>query len=548
MELHPIGAAGSTSSSSSGAVSSPNSYSFDGGLRQVANKRIIKGMLGSITTPTGWKLIIVDDVTLVVLANAAKMFDLTHANVTVVEKLNLERKQMRDMEAVYFITPTQSSIDRVIRDFDEGRRMYAAAHLYFTGVLPNDLFTQISRSPAARFIKNLKEMHMEFNCLDERGFLTIPQNPGTDNRAQQLSVLFSKSTSAPAFQEEIARCANQIVSVFATMECYPTIRYSLMSALGVNGNPITMSIAATVQQKLDDLLRLDETIYSGSGARPTLVIVDRSIDMLAPLLHEFTYEAMVYDLLSLEDNKYRHEITNGAGKQIEKTFILDCFDSEWRHLRHKHIADCSKTVVDDYNKFRQEHKAIREFQEKNKTNDASGDSLKSIKDLSAVLRATPQYSEQLSKYSLHIHLAQTVMSIYNERKLEKLGVLEQDIVTGEKSDGTPLKNPRPDIARVLQEKELNFNDKLRLILIFAAAQGEVNTDEINSIIGSAGFSSAEVNIANTCLQNLAVLIRKGPQVYAKERSKRDDSAYEVSRYVPVIKRIYEHMADRKSVV
>ena len=38
--------------------------------------------------------------------------------------------------------------------------------------------------------------------------------------------------------------------------------------------------------------------------RATLVIVDRSFDMISPLMHEFTYQAMMNDLLSIEGGKY----------------------------------------------------------------------------------------------------------------------------------------------------------------------------------------------------------------------------------------------------
>ena len=42
--------------------------------------------------------------------------------------------------------------------------------------------------------------------------------------------------------------------------------------------------------------------------RAMLIIVDRTLDFMAPLLHEFTYQAMLCDLVQtgLNDNKYTH--------------------------------------------------------------------------------------------------------------------------------------------------------------------------------------------------------------------------------------------------
>jgi syntaxin-binding protein 1 len=36
-----------------------------------------------------------------------------------------------------------------------------------------------------------------------------------------------------------------------------------------------------------------------------LVLLDRSLDPVAPFVHDWTYEALVYDLLSVEDKAIR---------------------------------------------------------------------------------------------------------------------------------------------------------------------------------------------------------------------------------------------------
>jgi len=50
----------------------------------------------------------------------------------VVEKLNLKRKPMKEMEAIYFISPSKESIKKVLEDFLPHGRLYARGHVFLT--------------------------------------------------------------------------------------------------------------------------------------------------------------------------------------------------------------------------------------------------------------------------------------------------------------------------------------------------------------------------------------------------------------------------------
>ena len=83
--------------------------------------------------------------------------------------------------------------------------------------------------------------------------------------------------------------------MLVTMGESPHIRY--YSHLGEDGGPCA-KLAFYVQQELDNLSKLDPSFPPESEyKRAILIIVDRSLDLMAPLLHEFTYQAMMADLL-----------------------------------------------------------------------------------------------------------------------------------------------------------------------------------------------------------------------------------------------------------
>lgn len=66
--------------------------------------------------------------------------------------------------------------------------------------------------------------------------------------------------------------------------------------------------------------------------------MDRSIDTVAPLIHEWTYEAMCYDLLPITDNQYSYTTKSTAGKDQKKVVMLGDHDPLWSELRCTTLA------------------------------------------------------------------------------------------------------------------------------------------------------------------------------------------------------------------
>lgn len=112
-----------------------------------------------------------------------------------------------------------------------------------------------------------------------------------------------------------------------------------------------------------------------------LFVVDRSMDPVAPFLHEFTYQAMVNDLLPIEDGKTykcarlsppallrpsslaltggappsRYEFQASAGNYEQMASDLSEKDSVWTEVRHMHMRDAIDKLMGDFNAFMKEH-------------------------------------------------------------------------------------------------------------------------------------------------------------------------------------------------
>nr|KJB51949.1 hypothetical protein B456_008G239900 [Gossypium raimondii] len=191
-----------------------------------------------------------------------------------------------------------------------------------------------------------------------------------------------------------------------------------------------------------------------------LLILDRSIDQIAPVIHEWTYDAMCHDLLNMEGNKYVHEVPSKIGGPPEKKeVLLEEHDPIWLELRHAHIADASERL----------HEKMTTFISKNKAAQLQHGSRDggeiSTRELQKMVQALPQYSEQIDKLSLHVEIAGKINRIIREQGLRELGQLEQDLAFGDAG--------MKDVIKFLSTNEVaSRENKLRLLMILAAIYPE----------------------------------------------------------------------------
>lgn len=87
------------------------------------------------------------------------------------------------------------------------------------------------------------------------------------------------------------------------------------------------------------------------------------MDLFAPLVHEFTYQAMVHDLLPIKETDktfYKTVINEGTPGEEVKEMELGEKDKIWIENRHLHMKDLLEKLVADFNKFRADHPQFAE--------------------------------------------------------------------------------------------------------------------------------------------------------------------------------------------
>ena len=140
---------------------------------------------------------------------------------------------------------------------------------------------------------------------------------------------------------------------------YPTIRFYKPSNPLHEAAVLCSHLARFVQDGLDDYAKYHNDFPPPSPRpRGVLILTDRSMDLYAPLIHEFTYQAMAHELLPLSEGDkvlYKTIQNQGRPNQEEKEMELGEKDRIWVENRHLHMKDLLEKLVADFNKFRAEN-------------------------------------------------------------------------------------------------------------------------------------------------------------------------------------------------
>ncbi|XWS61905.1 hypothetical protein CRYUN_Cryun07bG0164500 [Craigia yunnanensis] len=503
-------------------------------FRQISRERLLYEMLRSAKvkdSKSTWKVLIMDKVTVKIMSYSCKMADITAEGVSLVEDIYRRRQPLPSMDAIYFIQPTKENVIMFLSDMSGRTPLYKKAFVYFSSPISRELVAHIKKdSSVLPRVGALSEMNLEYLAIDSQGFIT-------DNE-KALEDLFGDEENTRKGDTCLNVMAIHVATVFASLREFPFVRYWAAKSL----DPMTMTtFRDLIPTKLaagiwNCLVKCKSIPNFPQKETCELLILDRSIDQIAPVIHEWTYDAMCHDLLNMEGNKYVHEVPSKTGGPPEKKeVLLEEHDPIWLELRHAHIADASERL----------HEKMTNFVSKNKAaqlQHGSRDGVElSTRELQKMVQSLPQYSEQIDKLSLHVEIAGKVNRIIRDQGLRELGQLEQDLVFGDAG----------------MKYEASRENKLRLLMILAAIYPEKFEGEKGlNLMKLAKLLPEDMNAVN----NMRLLAPSSDSkkssagafslkfdMHKKKRAARNDRSgeqktWQLSRFYPIIEELVEKLS------
>ncbi|CAK7199958.1 hypothetical protein SEUCBS139899_002646 [Sporothrix eucalyptigena] len=483
-----------------------------------------------------WKVLVLDETSKKIIDNVIKEDDILNKNIANIERIEERREMNPTMDAIYILSPQPHIVDCLLADLD--RRRYRRAFLVWTSVLDPQLQQRIDNTPVARQqIAGFDMLSVDF--FPRESHLVTFRDPWS------FPILFHPDCN-DLVRQHMEDLARKIASVCISAGEYPKVRYYRPKNPTHEASVLCTHLARFVQEQLDQYARWNRDFPPQSSRQPgILVITDRSMDLMAPLVHEFTYQAMAHDLLPIkEGDKTTFHITINDGETgvEEKDMELQEKDTVWVDNRHRHMKDTIDKLMGDFQKFLDQNPHF--------TND-KGDatSLNAIRDMLAGL---PQFQEMKEAYSLHLTMAQDCMNKFQNNKLPDVASAEQTLATGLDEDYRKPRNILDQVARLLDDEAITHEDRLRLIMLYVLYRNGVIPEDINRLLSHSNLSKplfdTIVNLellGGKPVRGLKEAVQQIPPVFPPDpkanQQNGNDEEYSLSRFEPTLKTLLDNL-------
>ncbi|OBA28478.1 Sec1-like protein [Hanseniaspora valbyensis NRRL Y-1626] len=435
-------------------------------------KNYILSVIDSVQTAHNLKFLVIDSFVLNIFES---IFPTNNTNellkhVTSCDLIDdIKRTGEHPIEVIYLLKPTKYNIKIMNSDFEQFPTKYKKCHLRFLPGLNMELKNFLdSQIRLPYFISSMEEVKL--SLLPKQSFvfqsLDMPDS---------FQVFYNKNCLA-FVEEYIETVVNSLINVCIITGEYPIIRNYQPSEKEVKNCQsvcISQLVAKLLQERLDDYARTNYNYPNpkNNRQRSIMLITDRTLDFMAPLVHDFTYQSIAYnELTSKKLNKdkdtYDYEVENEQGIMETKTGCFkEMYDNIWQELRYLHIIDAKDNINQKIKKLIEDNSLLVDRQ-----------NVKNASDLLSVVAHLKMFDEERRQLILHKVLIEECMKNIGERKLaENVAEPEQVMLSkGRDSDGNNVSKGftlNYLLDEVLSVEQVSIMDKVRCIAMYGLYRG-----------------------------------------------------------------------------
>ncbi|KXN88258.1 Vacuolar protein sorting-associated protein 45 [Leucoagaricus sp. SymC.cos] len=420
------------------------------------------------STPSAMKVLLLDSHTTPIVSLASTQSTLLSYQVYLTDRIdNKKRDRMPHMKCVCFLQNSESSMEALEAELREPK--YGEYYLYFSNILSKSGIERLAEVDEYEVVREVQEYFADYTPLLPSLF-SLNHTPSVK---QPLYGSNPNTWNPQALEAHI----QGILAVLLSLRKKPVIRYEKMS-----------SMAKKLGMEIQHRIQAESMLFDFRAAQvpPLLLILDRRNDPVTPLLSQWTYQAMVHELLGIQNGRVDLRMVPDIEPELS-THYLSTF------------GDLG-TALKDY---------VQNYQSKSLA--TSPTNIQSIADMKRFVEEYPEFRKLGGNVSKHVALVGELSRLVGRDKLLDVGEIEQGLATSSGADYKSVQN-------LVTDPGITPWNKLRVAILYALRYQKTQQTNIANLINlllSNGVSREDVSLVYVVL-NMAGADQRQDDLFSTE--------------------------------
>ncbi|KAG5648323.1 hypothetical protein DXG03_004895 [Asterophora parasitica] len=323
---------------------------------------------------------------------------------------------------------------------------YGEYYLYFSNILSKTAIERLAEVDEYEVVKEVQEYFADFAPL-------LPCLFSLNHTPTSSRPLYG---STPNTWDHIAleHAVQGITAVLLSLKKKPVVRYERMSGMA-------KKLAVEVQHRIKSESSLFD--FRLTQVPPLLLILDRRNDPVTPLLSQWTYQAMVHELLGIQNGRVDLTMVPDIRPELSEILLTTNTDPFFQAHYLATFGDLG-TSLKNY---------VQSYQSRSMAHSPS--SINSISDMKKFVEEYPEFRKLGGNVSKHVALVGELSRLVGRDKLLEIGEVEQGLAT---SSGADFRR----VQAVVTDPGVPAWNKLRLVILFALRYQKTQTSNIATLI------------------------------------------------------------------
>lgn len=443
----------------------------------------------------GMKILLMDKETTSIISMVYGQSEIQQKEVYLLERLDSGANPnnnigLRYLKCLVFLRPTQQNVELLSQELRNPK--YGAYYIYFSNIIAKADVKILAENDEQEVVKEVQELYMDYLAVNPHLFSIGITHFMTNLSWNPIS---------------LQRTMQGLISLLLSLKKCPLIRYQANSKL-----------CKDLSTRIEEVINKESSLFDFGQTQSLLLILDRRDDPITPLLNQWTYQAMVHELLTINNNRVNLSNVPGISKDLTEVVLSAEQDSFY-----------AKNIFLNYGEIGQNIKELMEhFQAKAK----SHQKIENIADMKSFVETYPQFKKLSGNVSKHVTVVEELSSMVNKYALLEISEIEQEIAS-QNDHSSHLQS----IKKLINNPNVRDSDATKLVMLYALRYQNHSNNELaglRSLLKKRGVPEQQ-------LKNIVNILE-----YAGTHARQSD-LFNVENAVKITKRFFKGLSGVENV-